>query len=120
MIRRPPRSTLFPYTALFRSAPWIARPPKMAASFVGCEPLELADADGPLGKDSTDFKLSSHGGDAPPQSADVHIGPVFELGNRGLITTCPHLLTARVMPAPSRAPLPNCSGQSSPHRYSPR
>src|SRR2546430_3747133 len=23
MIRRPPRSTLFPYTTLFRSAPWI-------------------------------------------------------------------------------------------------
>src|SRR2546429_6151737 len=27
MIRRPPRSTLFPYTTLFRSVPWIrARP----------------------------------------------------------------------------------------------
>src|SRR5215469_18208886 len=26
MIRRPPRSTLFPYTTLFRSSPW-ARPP---------------------------------------------------------------------------------------------
>src|SRR2546429_5815880 len=25
MIRRPPRSTLFPYTTLFRSAPWSAR-----------------------------------------------------------------------------------------------
>src|SRR5256885_4702996 len=24
MIRRPPRSTLFPYTTLFRSMPWIA------------------------------------------------------------------------------------------------
>src|SRR2546429_6669898 len=27
MIRRPPRSTLFPYTTLFRSAGWIARLP---------------------------------------------------------------------------------------------
>src|SRR3712207_7404843 len=26
MIHRPPRSTLFPYTALFRSAPVVARP----------------------------------------------------------------------------------------------
>src|SRR3712207_7305722 len=26
MIRRPPRSTLFPYTTLFRSDPWLARP----------------------------------------------------------------------------------------------
>src|SRR3712207_7003495 len=25
MIRRPPRSTLFPYTTLFRSKPWIRR-----------------------------------------------------------------------------------------------
>src|SRR2546426_11370208 len=25
MIRRPPRSTLFPYTTLFRSSPWLAR-----------------------------------------------------------------------------------------------
>src|SRR5436189_339575 len=27
MIRRPPRSTLFPYTTLFRSRPWRARGP---------------------------------------------------------------------------------------------
>src|SRR2546430_9788240 len=26
MIRRPPRSTLFPYTTLFRSATWVAPP----------------------------------------------------------------------------------------------
>src|SRR2546421_4819780 len=25
MIRRPPRSTLFPYTTLFRSQPWLAK-----------------------------------------------------------------------------------------------
>src|SRR5258708_16092417 len=25
MIRRPPRSTLFPYTTLFRSAPWLSK-----------------------------------------------------------------------------------------------
>src|SRR5215475_6797567 len=27
MIRRPPRSTLFPYTTLFRSAQWLGQPP---------------------------------------------------------------------------------------------
>src|SRR5258708_28367055 len=27
MIRRPPRSTLFPYTTLFRSPWWLSRPP---------------------------------------------------------------------------------------------
>ena len=30
MIRRPPRSTLFPYTTLFRSFPWSRRPTKVA------------------------------------------------------------------------------------------
>src|SRR5260370_41962903 len=38
MIRRPPRSTLFPYTTLFRSDPMefrpLAPPPSAAASFV--------------------------------------------------------------------------------------
>src|SRR5256885_8847345 len=28
MIRRPPRSTLFPYTTLFRSCPVLSRPPQ--------------------------------------------------------------------------------------------
>src|SRR5258708_16738941 len=31
MIRRPPRSTLFPYTTLFRSHPRLARPPEEGA-----------------------------------------------------------------------------------------
>src|SRR3712207_6865995 len=31
MLRRPPRSTLFPYTTLFRSRPRLARPPARAA-----------------------------------------------------------------------------------------
>src|SRR5947199_8046325 len=43
MIRRPPRSTLFPYTTLFRSCP---RPQKAAAT---CAPSHLTSrpADGP-------------------------------------------------------------------------
>src|SRR2546422_8635747 len=31
MIRRPPRSTLFPYTTLFRSRPWLCGAPAFAA-----------------------------------------------------------------------------------------
>src|SRR5260370_17891660 len=36
MIRRPPRSTLFPYTTLFRSRGW--PPPPWAATAAGCRP----------------------------------------------------------------------------------
>src|SRR2546422_3122849 len=43
MIRRPPRSTLFPYTTLFRSAP-LARP--------GDGVLSLGDSDGRLREDA--------------------------------------------------------------------
>src|SRR5438876_10767187 len=35
MIRRPPRSTLFPYTTLFRSHPCCARCSRVAMSWVG-------------------------------------------------------------------------------------
>ena len=51
----------------------------------GREPFELVDADDALGKHRADFQLSSHGGDAPPQRTEVHVGSVFELVNRGLI-----------------------------------
>src|SRR5437667_5516350 len=42
MIRRPPRSTLFPYTTLFRSCPGAARSPLRGAG-IGCgvERVEL-------------------------------------------------------------------------------
>src|SRR3712207_8729944 len=45
MIRRPPRSTLFPYTTLFRSATVVLdRPPSLGASFArGCAGLASAD-----------------------------------------------------------------------------
>src|ERR1039458_10814417 len=33
MIRRPPRSTLFPYTTLFRSCIWIASEPRWPPAF---------------------------------------------------------------------------------------
>src|SRR5205807_9733319 len=44
-IRRPPRSTLFPYTTLFRSQVHHSRPQSAARSFVGAE-LHHADSAG--------------------------------------------------------------------------
>src|SRR4051794_41678663 len=38
MIRRPPRSTLFPYTTLFRSPDRLPRPRDKRPSFACCEP----------------------------------------------------------------------------------
>src|SRR5256885_12324519 len=51
MIRRPPRSTLFPYTTLFRSLPAVERAVPVAQALVdlvrmgGGEPLDVADVD---------------------------------------------------------------------------
>src|SRR5258708_29948030 len=41
MIRRPPRSTLFPYTTLFRSNNFPTRPPINLISFATQSPLKL-------------------------------------------------------------------------------
>src|SRR3712207_7411609 len=41
MIRRPPRSTLFPYTTLFRSAGWGFAPALAAGNTVVLKPAEL-------------------------------------------------------------------------------
>src|SRR5258708_27206968 len=42
MIRRPPRSTLFPYTTLFRSLPVVVAPPLMVKPPV-CVPLPMVE-----------------------------------------------------------------------------
>src|SRR5439155_24836686 len=46
MIRRPPRSTLFPYTTLFRSIPTTSQP-VFRASIVAAEITELIPGAGP-------------------------------------------------------------------------
>src|SRR5688572_31810344 len=38
MLRRPPRSTLFPYTTLFRSSCWIGRDSRRGGNFTRREP----------------------------------------------------------------------------------
>jgi len=44
MIRRPPRSTLFPYTTLFRSLQWLADNPDRADAFAALPPHKLGAA----------------------------------------------------------------------------
>src|SRR2546422_6371091 len=44
MIRRPPRSTLFPYTTLFRSRPWC--PHRHAPNAHGHRPLDVVAGSG--------------------------------------------------------------------------
>src|SRR5256885_7412711 len=74
MIRRPPRSTLFPYTTLFRSLPAVERAVPVAQALVdlvrmgGGEPLDVADVDrlvsqeeqGPTGDRKSTRLNSSH------------------------------------------------------------
>src|SRR5260370_34879032 len=43
MIRRPPRSTLFPYTTLFRSCSWDTVPVALPATFDGLTAVQLED-----------------------------------------------------------------------------
>src|SRR5260370_24739802 len=43
MIRRPPRSTLFPYTTLFRSEPFIGRADRLHRGCAGGSGEQLAD-----------------------------------------------------------------------------
>src|SRR2546422_5236128 len=51
MIRRPPRSTLFPYTTLFRSVQHVARPRLLALLEQGLrEPVTLVSAPAGSGK----------------------------------------------------------------------
>src|SRR3712207_8965823 len=57
MIRRPPRSTLFPYTTLFRSA--------RVSGPLGSEDLLLAVAPGPATPEDTAELLHTLLGDAP-------------------------------------------------------
>src|SRR5471030_3462415 len=49
MIRRPPRSTLFPYTTLFRSEPWLPR----------CDPSGKRTADPGQRRDRKSTRLNS-------------------------------------------------------------
>src|SRR3712207_8225673 len=65
MIRRPPRSTLFPYTTLFRSGPANLR------GGAGDDELSLRKAPGKLyGQDGDDLLLGAAGDDAIERSEE--------------------------------------------------
>src|SRR6266550_8690426 len=86
MIRRPPRSTLFPYTTLFRSPPGSARSRRRSAG-VGCPSPWCAVRPWPSaraaamerGGRAVSSVSSSHGGEPPLHGAAVGIEP-FETG----------------------------------------
>src|SRR2546422_4911037 len=62
MIRRPPRSTLFPYTTLFRSAHWGSARLQMATRAVHADDVKLQKALLPGAEDRKSTRLnSSHG-----------------------------------------------------------
>src|SRR5256885_7858036 len=46
MIRRPPRSTLFPYTTLFRSLDWVVRAPTTGVGPKGIHRVDVRDRTG--------------------------------------------------------------------------
>src|SRR5436190_11181004 len=64
MIRRPPRSTLFPYTTLFRSSHWPAAPDAVAGgsltAFAAFEPASADAAAMPARSEEHTSELQSH------------------------------------------------------------
>src|SRR2546426_2169987 len=66
MIRRPPRSTLFPYTTLFRSPGGARRAPRRrGAQGAGGEHLRAIAADGRPGRQRARDDAARGGGDRP-------------------------------------------------------
>src|SRR5690242_20865299 len=59
MLRRPPRSTLFPYTTLFRSTP---APPRSAGRRGRARPDRVLIPIGPLSSDSITYDPLAEGG----------------------------------------------------------
>src|SRR2546430_7537118 len=64
MIRRPPRSTLFPYTTLFRSVGEV-KEPGHKMGFPPCQQQSAALTDHPLGRDRATTPSSSGRGPSP-------------------------------------------------------
>src|SRR3712207_8323946 len=75
MIQRPPRSTLFPYTTLFRSPHLARQPVRLLADHPGAVVLEaLIDAHGQRGRDAISLQGCHHLADVAllvPGSSDA-------------------------------------------------
>src|SRR3712207_7058331 len=62
MIRRPPRSTLFPYTTLFRSAPGVQRSPHVVGRRHGGVGRQLlVEPPGHVGRDRDERRVGPRG-----------------------------------------------------------
>src|SRR5438034_10250186 len=83
MIRRPPRSTLFPYTTLFRSYVHIGTGNYNAATAAIYTDVGLLSADPELGADLNDLFNELSGSSRPPQTAfrRILVSPTY-LANR--------------------------------------
>src|SRR5215213_11707742 len=100
MIRRPPRSTLFPYTTLFRSAPGSVRGPAKAPR--GCA-LRLSYGSSSLGTWASDDRRTSL---LPERGSQIACGnpptPALSgLGPCGPGHLRPYALTGRAASDPS-------------------
>src|SRR5260221_7336900 len=60
MIRRPPRSTLFPYTTLFRSRPFVPIWPSWPAPSAACRPFPTQPGPDPSRSEEHTSELQSH------------------------------------------------------------
>src|SRR5918912_2285151 len=99
MIRRPPRSTLFPYTTLFRSAPagdegaiprlYFGRRPQVRVGdpLYGVGPV-VYEAEGPDLLDNAEFVPGSDR--QPYVGAEVRLEPGFEMGRHRLRVVVGH------------------------------
>src|SRR3712207_7284392 len=75
MMRRPPRSTLFPYTRLFRSAPGLGQPVEVAGVKVGT----ISDARLSGGRALVTLEIERHQLAAVHRDARVALQPVTPL-----------------------------------------
>src|SRR3712207_8134515 len=72
MIRRPPRSTLFPYTTLFRSAPTAAFTSAEDGLAVSVDGSSSTDAEGPVASYAWRFGDGSTGTGATASRSEEH------------------------------------------------
>src|SRR2546429_4627683 len=95
MIRRPPRSTLFPYTTLFRSLPAAGGNDRAVAA------LSAGDA---AERDLHGLALAARGGQGRAPRSEEHTS---ELQSR-LHLVCRLLLEKKTSPACPRSPISRC------------
>src|SRR2546430_3262342 len=101
MIRRPPRSTLFPYTTLFRSATRTRHPARPATSEQGSGPLRLQDQEAPrTSRVREDFALTFDDVLLVPRRSEEHTSELQSQSN----LVCRLLLEKKTLNSPAILP----------------